>query len=167
MKRLHVRLVIAAVLVAFVFSGIVSTSLLAHHSFAMYDQNKTKTLTGKLTRFVLGANHAQLLFELLGPDGKPELEANGKPVVWGVETASAKQLAGVGVTAETFPYGTILTVTFMPLRDGRNFGAMTITGGTLIGCGKTFPEGGCTPKTGKVYLGTAEPRTPFGARSSP
>jgi len=118
----------------------------------MYDQTKTLTLTGKLTRFVLGANHAQLLFELLGPDGKPQLDANGKPVVWGVETGSAKQLAGAGITVETFPYGTIFTVSLWQLRDGRNFGAMTLTGGRLIGCGTTFPEGGCNEKTGKVYL---------------
>jgi hypothetical protein len=29
---------------------------------------------------------------------------------------------------------------------------MTLTGGTLIGCGTTFPQGGCNEKTGKVYL---------------
>jgi len=128
----------------------------------MYDQTKTLTLTGKLTRFVLGANHAQLLFELLGPDGKPQLDANGKPFAWGVETGSAKQLAGAGITVETFPYGTIFTVSLWPLRDGRNFGAMTLTGGTLIGCGPTFPEGGCTEKTGKVYLnGRSNPVNDF------
>jgi Family of unknown function (DUF6152) len=152
MKKLPVRLPLGAMFIALVFAELASTPALAHHSFAMYDQTKTKTLTGKLTRFVLGANHAQLLFELLGSDGKPELDANGKAVIWGVETASARQLATVGVTAETFRYGTILTVSFMPLRDGRNFGAMTLTGGTLIGCGTTFPEGGCNEKTGKVYL---------------
>ena len=130
----------------------VSTAALAHHSFAMYDQTKTLTMTGKLTRFVLGANHAQLLFERLGPDGKPMLDASGKPTTWGVETGSSKQLAGAGITVETFPYGTIFTVTLWPLRDGRNFGAMTLTGGTLIGCGTTFPQGGCNEKTGKVYL---------------
>src|ERR1700681_2599837 len=54
----------------------ISTLGLAHHSFAMYDQTKTITLTGRLTRFVLGANHAQLLFELLGPDGKQQLDSN-------------------------------------------------------------------------------------------
>src|SRR6059036_1258303 len=124
----------------------------AHHSFAMYDQTKTLTLTGKLTRFILGANHAQLLFELLDADGKPQHDANGKPIVWGVETGSAKQLAGAGITVETFPYGTIFTVSLWQLRDGRNFGAMTLTGGRLIGCGTTFPEGGCNEKTGKVYL---------------
>jgi len=137
---------------ALIIAVVISTPALAHHSFAMYDQTKTLTLTGKLTRFVLGANHAQLLFELLGPDGKPQLDANGKPVAWGVETGSAKQLAGAGITVETFPYGTIFTVSLWPLRDGRNFGAMTLTGGTLIVCGTFFHDGGCTEKTGKVYL---------------
>ena len=85
---------------ALIIAVVISTPALAHHSFAMYDQTKTLTLTGKLTRFVLGANHAQLLFELLGPDGKPQLDANGKPVAWGVETGSAKQLAGAGITVE-------------------------------------------------------------------
>jgi hypothetical protein len=130
----------------------ISTFAAAHHSFAMYDQTKTVTLTGRLTRFVLGANHAQLLFDLLGPDGKPQLDSSGKPIVWGVETGSAKQLAAAGVTVETFPYGTIFTVSLWQLRDGRNFGALSLTGGNLIGCGTTFPAGGCNEKTGKVYL---------------
>ena len=95
---------------ALILLGTLSTLAQAHHSFAMYDQTKTLTLTGKLTRFILGANHAQLLFELLGPDGKPQVDANSKPIVWGVETGSAKQLAGAGITVETFPYGTIFTV---------------------------------------------------------
>src|SRR5438067_1774207 len=129
-----------------------STLTQAHHSFAMYDQTKTLTLTGRLTRFILGANHAQLLFELLGADGKPQLDANGKPIVWGVETGSAKQLASAGITVETFPYGTIFTVSLWQLRDGRNFGAMSLTDGRLIGCGITFPQSGCNEKTGKVYL---------------
>jgi hypothetical protein len=139
-------------LIAFILIAALATPVLAHHSFAMYDQTKTLTMTGKLTRFVLGANHAQLLFEVLGPDGKSQLDANGKPVIWGVETGSAKQLASQGITVETFPFGTIFTVSLWPLRDGRNFGAMTLTGGTLIGCGATFPQGGCTEKTGKIYL---------------
>ena len=119
----------------------------AHHSFAMYDQTVTRTLTGKLTRFIPGANHAQLIFELLGPDGKPELDKNGKPVQWGVETGSATSLARQGVTVESFPAGTIFTVTLHPLRDGRTFGAMS---GSLIKCGATLPAGGCTKETGEV-----------------
>lgn len=40
----------------------------AHHSFAMYDRCTMETLTGKLTRFNTGADHAQLNFEIVGPD---------------------------------------------------------------------------------------------------
>jgi hypothetical protein len=120
---------------------------LAHHSFAMYDQQTTKTLTGKLTRFIPGGNHAQLIFEVLGNDGKPQIDKNGKPLQWGVETGSAAALARQGITVESFPPGTIFTVTLAPLRDGRTFGAQS---GPLIKCGAAMPQGGCTEKTGQV-----------------
>ena len=60
--------------------------------------------------------------------------------------------AAAGITVETFPYGTIFTVSLWQLRDGRNFGAMSLNGGKLIGCGTTFLQGGCNEKTGTVYL---------------
>jgi len=50
---------------------VLTRSTQAHHSFAMYDQEKQVTLTGKLTRFIPGANHAQLIFEVIGPDADP------------------------------------------------------------------------------------------------
>ena len=129
--------------------GLMTTTVLAHHSFAMYDQSITKVLTGKLTRYIPGSNHAQLIFQQLGPDGKPVME-NGKPIQWGVETGSAAGLARQGVTPTTFPEGTIFTVSLHPLRDGRTAGAMA---GSLISCGNTFPAGGCNEKTGKVLQG--------------
>ena len=81
----------------------------------MYDMSATKTMTGKLTRFIPGSNHAQLIFEVLGDDGKPVME-NGKPLVWGVETGSAAAMARQGVTVDSFPQGTILTVSLHPLQ---------------------------------------------------
>ena len=48
--------------------ALLAAPALAHHSFAMCDMTQTKTTTGKLIRFVPGANHAQLYFEMLeGP----------------------------------------------------------------------------------------------------
>jgi hypothetical protein len=123
----------------------------AHHSFAMYDQSKRVTLTGKLTRYIPGPNHAQLLFELLEADGTPRLDDNGKPVLWGVETGPATRIARQGVTPDNFPTGTIITVEANPLRDGRNFGAVP-NGTPLINCGLQMPAGGCTAETGTVYL---------------
>jgi hypothetical protein len=64
----------------------------AHHSFAMYDQTKQEAYTGKLVRFIPGANHAQLLFEIVGPDGKLQSGADGKPITWGVEPLPPRRL---------------------------------------------------------------------------
>jgi hypothetical protein len=129
-----------------------TTNAGAHHSFAMYDQSQVKTMTGKLTRFIPGANHAQLIFEVLEPDGSPALDAAGKPVMWGVETGPAARIAQQGVTPDNFPNGTIVTVTLNPLRNGKTFGAMP-NGTPIVHCGTTMPQGGCTVETGRSYLG--------------
>jgi hypothetical protein len=139
---------LAAGLVGIVVLGATATAV-AHHSFAMYDRTTTRTLTGRLTRFIPGANHAQLIFELLGPDGKPVVDAKGEVVQWGVETGPAGAIARQGVTVKSFPVGTVLTVTLNPLRDGRTFGALA---GILIKCGATLPAGGCTEETGEVLI---------------
>jgi hypothetical protein len=148
MTKKSVRAVLAGTCAALTFAGSAG-GVDAHHSFAMYDQAQTRTYTGRLTRYIPGSNHAQLIFELLGPDGKPVLGKDGKPSIWGVETASAVNMARVGVSPKTFPNGTIFTVTLFPLRDGRPFGAMA---GNLIRCGTTMPAGGCTKETGEVLV---------------
>jgi hypothetical protein len=136
----------SSLFVAVICLGVWSAVGLAHHSFAMYDQSITKTMTGKLTRYIPGANHAQLIFAVVDADGKPVVE-NGKPSQWGVETGSAAALSRAGIAPATLPDGTIITVTLHPLRDGRPFGALA---GTLIKCGTTMPKGGCTKETGQV-----------------
>jgi hypothetical protein len=126
---------------------------LSHHSFAMYDLTKTRTMSGRLVRYIPGSNHAQLVFDVLGPDGKPVME-NGKPAQWGVETGSAAALARQGVTPKTFPTGTIFTVAVHPLRDGKPFGAIA---GLLIKCGMSMPAGGCTKETGETLISGGGP----------
>jgi hypothetical protein len=115
----------------------------------MYDTSIEKTMTGKLIRFVIGANHSQYVFQVVNPDGSLAVTEKGEPLIWNVETAAAVQLANRGITVETFKFGTIFTVTFSPLRDGRNGGAQR--GASLINCGMKLPEGGCNEKTGKKY----------------
>ena len=96
---------------------------LSHHSFAMYDQTKTVTLTGVVTRFVAQANHAELHFYAVGPDGKLMKDNDGKYVSWGVEMAGAAAVAQQGITATTFGAGTVFSVKLNPLRDGSNYGS--------------------------------------------
>ena len=108
----------------------------AHHSFAMYDMTKTMSLTGVLTRFVSQANHAEIHFVPLGPDGKPERGPDGKYVDWGVEMAGAAAMAAQGISVNTFPAGTIFSVNVHPLRDGKNYGTME---GAIVKCPKDTP----------------------------
>jgi len=95
-----------------------------HHSFAMYDQTKTVTLTGVVKQFVAQANHAELHLVLITPDRKGLAKsADGKYVEWGVEMAGAAAVAQQGITATTFGAGTVFSVRLNPLRDGSNFGS--------------------------------------------
>lgn len=131
--------------------GTATVSANAHHSFAMYDQSKQDTYTGKLVRFIPGANHAQLLFEIVDAEGKVQTGPDGKPITWGVELGPAATIAKQGITVESFPLGTVITVTLNPLRNGKTFGAMA-QGARLIRCGSEVPADGCTPDTGEVFL---------------
>lgn len=98
----------------------------SHHSFAMYDQSKTVTLTGVVKQFVSQANHAELHFYMVAPDRKGIAKTpDGKYVEWGVEMAGAAAVAQQGISATTFGVGTVFSVKLNPLRDGTNFGSRT------------------------------------------
>jgi hypothetical protein len=137
------------------FAGFLALPLLAHHSFAMYDQNKTVVLTGVAYQFVAQANHAELHFYVIGPDGKLVKDKDGKNVDWGVEMAGAAAVAQQGITAASFPAGTIFSVKINPLRDGSNFGSR-VGASAIAKCPwKTPPEHGktCDTVQGSELLG--------------
>ena len=105
-------------------AGLLEVPAIAHHSFAMYDQTKTVTLTGVVRQFVSQANHAEMHFILIAPDRKGLAKsADGKYVEWGVEMAGAAAVAQQGITTTTFGVGTVFSVKLNPLRDGSNFGS--------------------------------------------
>jgi Family of unknown function (DUF6152) len=135
--------------------ALISVPALAHHSFAMYDQTKTLVLTGVAYQFVAQANHAELHFYLIGPDGKLVKDKDGKNADWGVEMAGAAAVAQQGITAEAFPAGTIFSVKLNPLRDGSNFGSR-VGNSAIAKCPwKTPPAPGktCDTVKGSEILG--------------
>src|SRR5882672_8437865 len=118
--RIKVSMIASALLCTALFV----TPASSHHSFAMYDQNKTVTLTGVVRQFVAQANHAELHFVLIAPDRKGLAKgADGKYVEWGVEMAGAAAVAQQGITTATFGAGTVFSVRLNPLRDGSNYGS--------------------------------------------
>ena len=142
-----------AVLLGFGSFGLWATPASPHHSFAMYDQTKTLVLTGVAHQFISQANHAEIHFYLIGPDGKLTKDKEGKYVDWGVEMAGAAAMAEQGITAETFPAGTIFSVKMNPMRDGSNFGSRI---GAIAKCDwKSPPTPGktCDTVSGSLVLG--------------
>jgi len=151
-KQLNKHRPIAA-LFTIISWGLFITPAMSHHSVAMYDQTKTVTWTGVMTRFVAQANHAEMHFVPLGPDGKPMRGSDGKPITWGVEMAGAAAVANQGITVSSFPVGTIFSVKLNPLRDGSNFGSRT---GAIAKCptGKVPAAGKhCDSVEGSTLLG--------------
>jgi hypothetical protein len=142
-------------LAALLSLSICITPALAHHSFAMYDQTKTVTMTGVAYQFVAQANHAEIHFYLIGPDGKLVKDKDGKNVDWGVEMAGAAAVAQQGITTASFPVGTIFSVKVNPLRDGSNYGSR-VGGSAIAKCPwKTPPAPGksCDTVAGVELLG--------------
>jgi len=142
-------------------SGIAAAAVagpaLAHHSFAMYDQTKTLTMTGVMTQFVAQANHAELHFLLIGPDGKLQKDKDGKSMPYGVEMAGAAAVAEQGITAESMKNGTIISVKVNPMRDGSNFGSKAGASAVAKCPWKTPPAPGkaCDSVAGRELLGAA------------
>jgi hypothetical protein len=150
------KLLTAAGIAASAFAGLGAGPALAHHSFAMYDQTKTLTMTGVMYQFVAQANHAELHFYLVGPNGKLEKGADGKPVPYGVEMMGAAAVAEQGITADSMKAGTIISVKVNPMRDGSNFGSKAGASGLAVCPWKTPPSPGKTCETvaGNQVLGS-------------
>lgn len=118
----------AAVFAALVFSvfGLTAT---AHHSYAMYDQDKTYVLTGVVVRVDPNPNHLQIFFVPLN-EARNQVIRNekGEPWTWTFETDAAAAVAQEGITVNNFPRGTIFSVALHPLRTGLPAGGRTKNG---------------------------------------
>jgi hypothetical protein len=87
----------------------------AHHSFAMFDRDKTVTLEGMVKEFEWTNPHSWLRFTVND-------EKSGKPIVWAVELSSPSRLITMGMHADSVKPGDAVSVTFHPMKDGSRGG---------------------------------------------
>jgi hypothetical protein len=104
-RRLAVVAAFAAILIGTLASG------LAHHSAAMFEEKRTVTLEGVVTKFEYTNPHSWLWVNVTGADGKV--------VTWGFEAEGPSTLQRAGIRPSEFPAGTKLTITGRPMKDGR------------------------------------------------
>jgi hypothetical protein len=137
-------------------AGSIAAPALAHHSFAVYDAEKTVVLTGVVTRVNPDANHLQIFFAPMTDDRKNvQRDASGKPVIWAVEMEGSAQAAAEGISVSSFPAGTIFSVGLHPLRSGDPAGSRRDTGAVFMCPTKTPPAAGkhCDSVDGHKELG--------------
>jgi hypothetical protein len=92
-----------------------AASALAHHSFAMFDAQKTVVLEGTVKEFEWVNPHSWL--RIMVND-----EKLGRPVLWAVELSSPSRLVTMGMRADSMRAGDAVSVTIHPLKDGARGG---------------------------------------------
>ena len=113
---------------AMVAAGVLAAPALAHHSFAMFDADKTVDITGTVKEFQWTNPHSWLQVNVT--------DAQGKTVEWSMEMGSPGGLARAGWRPKTVVAGDKVTVSIHPLKDGSPGGQLlkvTLPNGTVMG----------------------------------
>jgi hypothetical protein len=88
-----------------------SITAAAHHSGAMFEEQKTVTVSGVVREFQYTNPHSWLLVDVTNKDGTV--------TTWGFEAEGPSTLQRAGIRLSDFPKGTQLTITGRPMKDGR------------------------------------------------
>lgn len=87
----------------------------AHHSFAMFDNEKSVTLKGQVKEFEWTNPHSWLRVMVMDQN-------TGKPMLWVFELSSPARLATLGMHSNSLKPGDAVSVNFHPLKDGTRGG---------------------------------------------
>lgn len=93
---------------------LIAVTASAHHSTAMFEWGKEKTLEGIIDKWEWTQPHTFLWIDVKGE--------NGKVQHWGFEGMSPSWLGRRGWNSRTLKQGDALKVVYYPLRDGRKGG---------------------------------------------
>jgi hypothetical protein len=85
--------------------------LSAHHSTAMFDDQKTVTVTGVIKEFQYTNPHSWLIIDVTNEDGTV--------TTWGFEAEGPTTLMRSGIRKSTLVVGSKITITGNPMKDGR------------------------------------------------
>jgi hypothetical protein len=89
---------------------------LAHHSFSLFNEQKTLTLEGTVKEFQWTNPHAWVEVLVKNSVGKEE--------EWSIEGASANAMARQGWSRQALKPGDRVIVVIHPLKDGTNGGSL-------------------------------------------
>ena len=121
MKRLALALAAAAATVVY------AAPALAHHSAAIFDFRSPQTAKGTVKEIKVANPHTHMLLTITDAKGTRD---------WDFEGHSASNFYRAGYTRGAVKPGDEITITYAPMRDGRDGGyivAFTTPAGTKVG----------------------------------
>ena len=105
---MRTRLVVVVTAVVLLLAAV---PVWAHHAFAAeFDQSKPVKVRGLVVKWELTNPHSWIHIDVKGPDGKA--------VTWMIEGASPNNLYRLGLTKESLPAGSVITVEGYQAKDG-------------------------------------------------
>jgi len=116
--------------VAITFVLLIANSATAHHSFVAFNMNDQKTVTGTVKQVEWTNPHIWIWIDVPNDKGVAEL--------YGFEGMSPNFLERRNWTRTTLKAGEKITITYRPLRDGKNGGMFVngrMTDGTVLTMG--------------------------------
>src|SRR5499426_540942 len=90
--------------------GVLTIPLLAHHSGAMFEKEKTITVEGTVKEFQYTNPHSWLLVDVKNKDGSV--------TTWGFEGEGPSTLQRAGIRPSDFTPGTKVKITGRPMKNG-------------------------------------------------
>ena len=94
--------------------SILGAPLFAHHGNIAYDTEKKVTVKGTVTQLIWSNPHCMLQFDVT--------DESGQVVHWIAETENPSTMSRNGWTEKSFKAGDPVTVTVLPLKNGRPIG---------------------------------------------
>ena len=91
-------------------AALMAVPILAHHSGAMFEKEKTVTVEGVVKEFQYTNPHSWLLVDVKNK--------NGSVTTWGFEAEGPSTLQRSGIRPSDFRAGTKLKITGRPMKDG-------------------------------------------------
>lgn len=134
--KLHQTVGAAAGLLALTVAGAAQ----AHHSFAMFDLDKSVTIEGTVQQFQWTNPHAEVIM-LGGPAGQPAK-------VWSLELTAPAALMKWGWERRSLKAGDKVRIDISPLRDGNPGGAIRTA--WVVETGVRLPTNRSVPPPGPV-----------------
>ncbi|HYK81162.1 MAG TPA: DUF6152 family protein [Micropepsaceae bacterium] len=117
-----------ALTLGLIFSAAILAPAAAHHSFAMFDSDKTVTMKGTVKELEWTNPHSWLRIMVA--------DQTGKQVQWGLEMGPPARQIQRGWKPDSLKPGDPVTVNIHPLRDGSRGGQLvtaTLPNGKTVG----------------------------------